>query len=105
MRCVICCSLQMGFGADFLIKQVEEANFQKKYKSFIVGTVMAIKSGLETRPWDIKAIYYNDESNEFQGVSGRRKSNIIDGFEDLYLYVSAIVRTGTGVRPGETPRG
>jgi hypothetical protein len=76
-------------------KMDKEIRFREKYKTFIVGTIIGIKSRFQSLPWDIKSIYYNDGSNEFQGVSGRRKSNIIDGFEDLYLYVSPIVRTGS----------
>ena len=92
MRCIVCCSLQMGMGARFLALATE-ASFREKYKNFIVEAARQLKLGFQSTPWSFGAIYYNDGTNEFQGVSGRRRSNIIDGFEDLYLTVRPIVRS------------
>jgi hypothetical protein len=92
MRCAICCMLNMGLRADFFAKQESEERFRERYKNFITETAIRLKSGFESSPWGFKAVHYHQQTNEFQSVSGRRRSNIIDGFEDLYLSVRPIVR-------------
>ena len=47
MRCIICCSLQMGLRADFLAKQESKERFRERYKSFIAEAAIRLKSGFE----------------------------------------------------------
>jgi hypothetical protein len=91
MRCAMCCRMQMGRFGDFASMGEEDA-FRKKYEAFIMEVVKRLRSSLQTAPWAFSSVEFNAQSGDFRAVSNRRRSSIIDGFEDLYLSFQPIVR-------------
>jgi hypothetical protein len=91
MRCAVCCLMQMADFADFLSMDEEDA-FRKKYDSFIAEVAKRLRSGFQSRPWAFSSVDFDAGTGDFRAISTRRRSSIIDGFEDLYLFFQPIVR-------------
>jgi hypothetical protein len=106
MRCAVCCLMQMADFADFLSMDEEDA-FRKKYDSFIADVAERLRSGFQSPPWASSSVDFDAGTGDFRAISTRRRSSIIDGFEDLYLSFQPIVRPKkeeAGKQKGPSPR-
>jgi hypothetical protein len=92
MRCFVCCSLQMGRFGGFT-SMAEEDEFREKYARFIQDVVKRLNGSFRSAPWAFHSVEWNEKSGDFRAVSNRRRSSIIDGFEDLSVSFEPIVRS------------
>lgn len=90
-KCILCCMLDMAHSIDFLSTAKEEEAL-KQFRKFTLAATRKLIQTLKSPPWSISLLQYEDGLDEFKGISGRRKSNLIDGFEDFYLYVRPVAR-------------
>ena len=51
-----------------------------------------IKVAFRETPWNFSKVEYNEGIEEFSAISNRRRSTLIDGYEDLYLSIRPPVR-------------
>ena len=86
--CPICCQLNMISNFNFLA----ERDFLKAQNEFIRELMSQIKVAFRETPWNFSKVEYNEGIEEFSAISNRRRSTLIDGYEDLYLSIRPPVR-------------
>src|SRR5262249_7949073 len=84
----ICCMLAMPI--EFSI--FKQRDFIRDQNKFVRELLSQMQLAFGDAPWHFKNLAFKEGVEEFSAISNRRRSALIDGYEDLYLSVRPSVR-------------